>query len=346
MPDKSIKKKKAAKKAKAVKKPVKKTVEEKKDSQQAVPVSGEKSGSFQAPVKSKKKKVIVAIAVVAAVLLIVGEIAFVVSKQGRANKKPILISTWDVKYGGQIGMPVSGNHLYVIDSNWNQIQKREKINGKHIITYKFDITPLWAGENSAGEVFVMLRNQDKIFKMEGTKPVEYIKGGLQKAINFVIDSDDNFVVADGGSAKIIKFNPQGEKMLEMGGRGSGKGKFFNIGKVTIDHKDNIYAIDTGTPLMVKSFSKQGDFIREWKLPLARLHGLENLAVTNDGNVYINDWNDATIKVFNSRGKALGKFTHNEGMTYKIGAPGAFSGGWDNYIYVGSHNVAVFEPIDY
>nr|HPI04644.1 hypothetical protein [Candidatus Goldiibacteriota bacterium] len=295
--------------------------------------------------KTGNKKIITFI-IVAVVVLLAAEMAFVISKQAQANKKPVLVSAWDVQYGTQVGMPVSGSSLYVIDSRLNQIKSYEKMDGKLKETYQFDSVPKWAGEMSDGRVFVLLNDAPVIYEMKKNKAVEFITEGMKQPINFVIDSENSIIVSDQGTGKIIKYDSTGNKVFEIGGRGMGKGKFLGNGRVTVDNKDNIYVLEGGAPFMVKIFDKAGKFLKEWKMPVKQMRGMENLAVTHDGNVYINDWNDSTIKVFSNNGKLLGKFINDAAMTYKIGAPGAFSGGPDNYIYVGSHNMAVFEPVKY
>ena len=134
----------------------------------------------------------------------------------------------------------------------------------------------------------------------------------------VIDNQDNIYISDSVAGKIVKFDIAGNKIAEFGGRGTGKGQFIRLGKVSVDSKGNVYAIAMADPIMVKVFSPEGKFVKEWKLPLTSLTGLESLAITDDGNVYINDMREAVIKVFNNNGKPLGKFVNDAGMTYKIG----------------------------
>lgn len=298
-----------------------------------------------APKTAPKKNLVIIIAA-AVILFLAVEMTFVVKKQAQSNKKPVLVTTWDVKYGGQIGMPVSGKSLFVIDNNFNQVKRYGKMDGKEIDVFQFDASPKWAAEDSKGNVYVVLNNNASVYRIVKGKPVEFIKAEIKEPVNIVIDNQDNIYISDGGAGKIYKYDIVGTKLIEFGGRGTGKGQFIRLGKVSVDSKGNVYAIAMANPIMVKVFSPEGKFVKEWKLPLTALTGLESLAITDDGNVYINDMREAAIKVFSNNGKPLGKFVNDAGMTYKIGVPGAFSGGQDNYLYVGSFNVAVFEPILY
>ncbi|PKL92488.1 MAG: hypothetical protein CVV21_01660 [Candidatus Goldiibacteriota bacterium HGW-Goldbacteria-1] len=298
-----------------------------------------------APKTAPKKNLVIIIAA-AVILFLAVEMTFVVKKQAQSNKKPVLVTTWDVKYGGQIGMPVSGKSLFVIDNNFNQIKRYGKMDGKVIEVLQFEVSPEWAAEDSKGNVYVTLKGDPVVYLMKKGKPVEFIKEGFNDPTNIVIDNQDNIYISDGGAGKIYKYDIVGTKLMEFGGRGTGKGQFIRLGKVSVDSKGNVYAIAMANPIMVKVFSPEGKFVKEWKLPLTALTGLESLAITDDGNVYINDMREAAIKVFTNNGKPLGKFVNDAGMTYKIGVPGSFSGGQDNYLYVGSFNVAVFEPILY
>jgi len=297
------------------------------------------------PEAKNSRNIFIIIGIVVALVLTV-EMVFVVKKQAMANKKPVLVANWDVKYGGQAGMPVSGNSLYVIDDKLNEVKKLDKMTGALSAVFPFESAPKWAGENSKGETFVILRGDPKVYVMKAGKKQAFISTDLKDPLNFSVDTKDNIVVSDAGASKIVKFDSNGTKVTEFGGRTSEKAGFIRLGRIFVDSSDNIYALETSSPLKVKVFNPEGKFIKEWKLPLKALFGVEALAVTNDGNVYINDWSEGNIKVFSNDGKPLGKFTHDIGMTYKIGMPGAFSGGPDNYIYVASNNIAVFEPIKY
>lgn len=278
------------------------------------------------------------------VILFLGiEIYVVVKKQITMSKKPVLVGEWRPQYKGQIGMPVWREHLYVIDNNSNLITKYDKMNGTIIDAYPVDRTPKWVVESSTGDTIILLYGSDELLKYTGNKLTgKILIKEVKDPVNMTIDSQDNLYISDGASPKIYKYNLNGEKILEFGGRD----KIRKAGRIFIDKDDNIYLIDMAQPYYVKIFSSDGKFLRKFELKLKKLIGLEALAITHDGNIYVNDMNESKIVVFSPKGKLLGKFDTDIDFKYKIGMPGAFSGGLDNYLYVGSHSLAIFEAIQY
>jgi len=301
------------------------------------------------PVKDKKIKkgnnnTLLVVLLSAMILIFLGiEIFFVVKKQMLMSKKPIFVGEWRPQYKGQIGMPVWKDHLYVIDNNSNIVTKYDKLNGTVIDVYSVPQTPKWAVETNSGETIILLYNSTDLLKYSGNKLTGKIDiKEIKVPEGMTIDSEDNIYLSDSSNSRIFKINLAGEKLLDFGGRD----KIKSIGRIFIDKNDNIYAIDTGLPYYVVVFTKDGKFIRKWELKLKKLSGLEALAITSDGNVYVNDMNESKIVVFSSTGKLLGKFDTDIDFKYKISLPGAFSGGLDDRLYVGSHTLAIFEAIKY
>jgi hypothetical protein len=295
--------------------------------------------------KPVNSTVITAIAAVVLVFVAV-EIFFTLKMQVSINKRPALIASWNPEYKGQIGMPVYNDHLYVIDNNLNQIKQYSKIDGKLLIVYELQAVPKWVVETSTGATLIAVQNSPDLLKYEGKKLAGKVSLKEVKDLGCIaIDSKDDLFVSDNATGKIIKYGPDGVKTGEFGGLGGGNNQFLQIGRIFRDTKDNIYAIDAGA-LKVKIFSPKGDFIRDFKLKLKKLSGLEALAITPDGNIYINDLADSMIYVYSQTGKVIGKFDRDLGNRYKIGSPGAFSGGVDGNLYVGSYSLAVFQAIKY
>lgn len=292
--------------------------------------------------KNKNTLLIILLSVMVILFLAV-EIFVVVKKQIAMSKKPVLVGEWRPQYKGQIGMPVWRDHLYVIDNNSNIVTKYDKMNGTVIDAYPVEKTPKWVVETSSGDTIILLYGSDELLKYTGNKltgkiPIKEVKDPA----GMVIDSQDNIYLSDNLSPKIYKYNLNGEKIAELGGRD----KITKAGRIFIDKDDNLYLIDIAQPYSVKVFSPEGKLLRKFELKLKRLVGLEALVITHDGNIYINDINDSKIIVYSPKGKLLGKFDTDIDYKYKIGVPGAFSGGLDNYLYVGSHSLAIFEAIKY
>ena len=290
-----------------------------------------------------KNTLLVILLSIMVILFLAIEIYVVVKKQISMSKKPVFIGEWRPQYKGQIGMPVWRDHLYVIDNNSNIITKYDKMNGTVIDAYPVEKTPKWVVETSTGDTIILLYDSDELLKYTGNKLTGKISiKEVREPVGMVIDSQDNIYLSDNSSLKIYKYDINGEKILEFGGRD----KIRRAGRIFIDKNDNIYLIDTMQPYYIKVFTADGKLIRKFELKLKKLSGLEALAITHDGNIYINDVAESKIIVFSPNGKLLGNFDTDIDYKYKIGVPGAFSGGLDNNLYVGSYSLAIFEAIKY
>ena len=191
--------KKKVKKAKKVKKVnVKKTIAVKIEA----PVKVQEK-----PVK-KKNPLLIPLITIAVLLLVAGEIYFVVQREMKLNKKPVFVGQWRGEYRGQVGIPVYGDHLFVIDNDLNQIKKYEKLKGKLIDVFEVEETPMWAVGTSKGDTYVLLVGSNLLKKF--TKGSKYkgkvvLKGGGTMA-GMTIDSKDNIYVAEHGTNKILKYS--------------------------------------------------------------------------------------------------------------------------------------------
>jgi DNA-binding beta-propeller fold protein YncE len=101
--------------------------------------------------------------------------------------------------------------------------------------------------------------------------------------------DGSFYVSDGyGNARVAKFSPRGELLLEWGGRGSAPGRFDLPHSIVADGVGRIYVADRGNA-RVQVFDHAGTFVEQWSAPeLGRPFGL---ALGGDGRLYVVDGGD-------------------------------------------------------
>jgi len=186
----------------------------------------------------------------------------------------------------------------------------------------------------------MISGDENINIFEGSKLIRKINiPGSAAASNAVIDSEDNIYIPYNSLGKIIKYSPDGDKLIEFGG----KDKFRLLSRIFIDSKNRIYVLDYTPPFNVFVYDSEGKQIRKFALKVKNFRGPEGLAITDDGNIYFNDMNENCIRVYSQSGKLIGKFSSDSGGTVGIGAPGAIGGGQDNYVYIAG---LVFNPVKY
>jgi DNA-binding beta-propeller fold protein YncE len=109
--------------------------------------------------------------------------------------------------------------------------------------------------------------------------------------------------------KIIKFDLNGNHLLEFGSFGSGPGEFIRPAGISIDPNDqNLAVIDSGNQRVLK-FDRDGHFLYSWgnsgdgpgEFKFNQYSGVANDAF---GNVYVSDSGNNRVQVFNSAGEYL------------------------------------------
>jgi sugar lactone lactonase YvrE len=147
---------------------------------------------------------------------------------------------------------------------------------------------------------VFLSQRDKLY----AQPAK-LNNAFNASFGIAVDSKGNAFVT-GKNNKIIKITPEGRAELFAGGARNnkdGKGKeagFSNTSGIAIDLSDNLYLADNnsirkitagGIVTTIAGFgradSKDGD------RSTAAFSGLENIAVDNDGTIYVTDKEPST-----------------------------------------------------
>ena len=151
----------------------------------------------------------------------------------------------------------------------------------------------------------------------------------------VLDTQGNVYVADNANQRIQKFDPQGQFLMEWGGKGTSDGQFLSPVGITIDQQGNIYVIDDSRD-EVQKFDKTGKFL----LKLGG-HGSGDgqfnytgqLEADPDGNIYVADFANHRIQKFDSQGAFLVKWGAPGREPGQFNDPGSIAIDAQGHIYV-------------
>ena len=125
--------------------------------------------------------------------------------------------------------------------------------------------------------------------------------------------DGSFYLGDGyWNSRIIKYNADGEYMLEWGELGSGPGQFDLVHGVAVDRDRRVYVGDR-TNNRIQIFTENGDFIEEWP------------DISDPVGVFI-DENDG-VWVISARLNRILKYSSAGELQYYLGAYGGTRGGF-------------------
>ncbi len=145
------------------------------------------------------------------------------------------------------------------------------------------------------------------------------------------DSVDNLYIFDSGSQRVLKFDKDGNFLIEWGGYGTEEGKFNchedkgTICGLAVDSQNHIYVVDKGN-YRIQKFDAEGNFLTSWGT-----QGTGNgqfirpiyVAVDLQGNVFVTDDRNPVIQKFDKDGQFLlkwgsfgtknGQFRHATGI---------------------------------
>ena len=209
--------------------------------------------------------------------------------------------------------------------------------------------------NSKGHIFIFHRSGDTRlyeFDEKGNFVKEIGRGnyGFSFAHSVRVDAQDNIWAVDEGTNMVIKFNPEGTKILMVIGRrpdpiqqltsmpGGGAGTYSNKPyefarptDVAFDAQGNIFVSDGYNDARVAKYDRNGRFVKSAGTRgngPGQLNLPHTIAADAAGNIYIGDRSNARVQVWDND-------LNFKAIYNNVGAPWAVcvSGGAHQYLYV-------------
>ena len=135
-----------------------------------------------------------------------------------------------------------------------------------------------------------------------------------------------YVVDSGGIDSqhhaVVAYDAGGHKRFEIGGRGSGPGRFNLPLAASVSAHGTLYVLDSGN-FRVQAFTPEGRFLREWGgvgRTFGRFARPKGIAVDGDGIVYVVDAAFGNVQAFTADGRLLLPF----GRLSREDVPGGFA----------------------
>ncbi len=130
-----------------------------------------------------------------------------------------------------------------------------------------------------------------------------------------VDREGNVYVADGGNHRIQKFDPNGRFLLQWGGQGNAPGQFQEPWGIAVDKDGNVYVADTWNH-RIQKFDPNGRFLIQWGTygntqgtlgPSDVFWGPRDIAIDEEGNLYVTDTGNKRVMKFTPDGGFLGQW---------------------------------------
>jgi hypothetical protein len=178
------------------------------------------------------------------------------------------------------------------------------------------------GSANAGPIWMNATTNLLQFGPDGKFQREIGKGvyGIAYSHQVRYDKYDNLWVVDKAANSVIKFDPNGRVLMNLGRREEGyhglvelptpaqakpsAGYLNGATDVAWDRDDNIFVSDGYVNSRVAKFDKHGNFLKEWGSygrDTSQFNLPHAMVIDREGNVYVADRNNSRIQVFDSNG---------------------------------------------
>lgn len=231
---------------------------------------------------------------------------------------------------GELDQPIGiavdkKGYVYVSDSGNNRIQKFSP-DGKFVSSRgdgDFPDTPMHISTDDGNNLYVTEYGSDRILKFspEGKTPVAFGETGAGRGefdapSGVAVDKNGCIYVADFYNHRVQRFSPDGDFVNEIGAPGQAEsGKLHYPTDVSVGADGNIYVADAYNN-RIQAFSPGGEFVNKWggssgKGDKGSEPGWFDVAtgidIDGQGRVYVADFYNHRIQVFDSDGKFITSF---------------------------------------
>jgi DNA-binding beta-propeller fold protein YncE len=166
-----------------------------------------------------------------------------------------------------------------------------------------------------------------VFSQQGRLIRSWGKGMFQIPHSIRIDPQGNVWTVDAASSMVYKFNPYGEKLMEIavGGQPAGKRGFAGTTDIAFAPNGHLYISDGYGNARILEYSPDGKRLREWGSAgtgPGQFNQPHGIAIDEQGIVYVADRHNGRIQRFDLRGKFLGEWNQLgmvTGVTYGKGS---------------------------
>ena len=161
-------------------------------------------------------------------------------------------------------------------------------------------------------------------------------GGMEDPRGVAVDSEDNILVVDTGSRRLLKFSQEGDLIAAVGSKGVGPGQFmWPVGVCVNSVNGMVYVVDVYTHCVhilnsdltfSSKFGSRGSGDGQFDCPW-------DIASDSSGCVYVTEYVNNRVQVFTSDGGYLRQFGKASGNR-ELRNPVSICVDSDDLVYVG------------
>ena len=153
-------------------------------------------------------------------------------------------------------------------------------------------------------------------------------GEFDRPAGIAFDGDGNLLVVDGLNSRVQRWTADGRFLGSWGKRGTGDGEFNMPWGIAVDSEDNVYVADWRND-RVQKLDPEGRHLATFGSSGGasggssggssghgdgELHRPAGVAVDQDGDVYVADWGNERVQVYDSGGDFVAKIRGQSGYS--------------------------------
>jgi sugar lactone lactonase YvrE len=184
----------------------------------------------------------------------------------------------------------------------------------------------WVALDGKGNLYLLQRGNKAdpvlVVDREGHLLRSWGKGLYKIPHSIRIDPHGNVWTVDASSSVVLKYSPQGEKLMEIdvGGQSeNSENAFKGATDIAFAPNDHLFISDGYGNARVLEYTAEGKRVREWGSAgtgPGQFHLPHSIVIDEDGIVYVADRENGRIQRFDLDGKYLGEFA-NLGRTFSL-----------------------------
>ena len=185
------------------------------------------------------------------------------------------------------------------------------------------------------------------WKLEDEFISDFAQDDVMWPVSLAVDEEGFLYCTDEIKNKVLKYNPEDEKVLEWGAEGSAEGEFSKPAGIVSDMGGHLYVVDAGNH-RIQKFTNDGEFIHSWGefgSGIGQLNDPWGITVDAEGFVYVADWGNNRVQKFTGDGEWIQNFGESPIDTLRLNHPSDVAVDSEGDVYVtdwGNKKVQIFD----
>ena len=228
----------------------------------------------------------------------------------------------------------SGNNFSSLHKPTKVLESKDSIISPNRIA--FSRNGIWAVTDGAKHCVNIFNSKDELIKVIGSSGTQFKS---PKGVAF--DNENCLYVVDSGNHRVVKFDIDGNYLLQFPTKGSGNRQSSDPSGIAI-HNYKVYVADSGN-CHIALFKTDGQFC--FTFGSEEFEGILDVSISPDNCVLVSNWSDEAVHLFTLEGERISKFGRRGYYKTPLSYPYCLATESNGYILIAeyyNHRVSVFD----